>query len=197
MQHFDHEANEWDTEQKIKMMGVLASKVKENIDLSGSYDILDFGCGTGLFGLEFLDQAKSLLGVDVSAGMLKVFDKKTEDLANVKSENCDLTKSSLEKEFDLIVTSMAFHHLKEPLPVLQKLKLMLRKGGRIVIVDLDEEDGDFHPNNKSMGVEHYGFSKDSLAGWGAELHLKFSHRIINEIEKNHKVYGQFMAIYTS
>ncbi|WP_417336201.1 methyltransferase domain-containing protein [Halobacteriovorax marinus] len=71
MSHFNHVANEWDSEEKIKMMEALSTKTKEFLNLDDKRKILDFGCGTGLFGLNFLEHASSILGIDTSEGMLK------------------------------------------------------------------------------------------------------------------------------
>ena len=60
MDHFNKVANEWDSAEKISLMKELATKVKNSVELEFDLEILDFGCGTGLFGLEFVDHAKDL-----------------------------------------------------------------------------------------------------------------------------------------
>ena len=195
MSHFNESANEWDSENKVTMMQKLASESKKHLNLKKNIDILDFGTGTGLFGLEFSEYINSLLGVDVSEGMLKVFDEKTRDFDFIKSLNIDLEEKNIDQKFDLIISSMAFHHLNKPREVLIKLKHNLKENGQIAIVDLDQEDGSFHPNNEEMGVKHFGFSKDELKGWADELDLSFNHFIINSINKNDKEYKQFLAVY--
>ena len=153
MTHFNDQAAQWDSDDKIKMMMGLAEKTKEILNLSAPLEIMDFGCGTGLFGLEFADYASGLLGVDTSAGMLEVFNQKTNGVEKISSMLIDLEHEDLPKKFDLIVSSMAFHHLAAPDQMLMKMKQMLNPGGRMAIVDLDEEDGTFHPDNRAMGVK--------------------------------------------
>jgi 2-polyprenyl-3-methyl-5-hydroxy-6-metoxy-1,4-benzoquinol methylase len=196
MNHFDHSANEWDSPDKIQMMENLAARAKENMQLNNDLDILDFGCGTGLFGLAFYDHAKTLTGIDTSQGMLEVFKNKTQHVTNVEHFNIDLEVSDHAKKYDLIVSSMAFHHLNSPNVMLAKFKQMLKPQGQIAIVDLDQEDGSFHPDNQAMGVKHFGFSKEELTNWARESNYTFSHSIINKIEKNGKQYAQFLAIYS-
>lgn len=195
MSHFNDKALTWDGPQKIQMMQKLASETMKKLHLKEKVDILDFGCGTGLFGLEFADFAKSLTGIDTSEGMLSVFDKKTSGVHHIKSLKIDLEKENLSQKFDLILSSMAFHHLENPEEVLGKLKGMLNKGGRIAIADLDQEDGTFHPDNKGMGVKHFGFSKDLLESWAKKQGLIFSHFLIHNIQKNSRDYLIFLAIY--
>ena len=196
MSHFNKVANEWDSEGKTKMMQKLASETLKKLALSSKVDMMDFGCGTGLFGLEFIEYAKSLKGIDVSAGMLEGFDRKTDQQTEISSLKLDLEANELEDTFDLIVSSMAFHHLNTPLQVLLKLKKALRAGGKIAIVDLNEEDGSFHPDNEGMGVKHFGFSQAELSLWANKAGLSIEHSFINNIAKNGKEYKQFLAIYS-
>jgi ubiquinone/menaquinone biosynthesis C-methylase UbiE len=195
MSHFNEVANDWDSPGKTSMMQELALKTKKILNLNKHVDILDFGTGTGLFAFEFNDHAKSITGVDVSDGMLEVFDKKAKNLDHIKSRNIDLEDEILEEQYDLIISSMAFHHLNHPQLVLKKLKKNLSNNGQIAIVDLDQEDGTFHPNNEAMGVKHFGFSKEELNMWANELDLEFNHIFINSILKNGKEYKQFLAIF--
>jgi len=195
MSHFNHAASSWDSEGKIKFMGELARKAQSHLNISEKIDILDFGCGTGLFGLEFADHAKSLLGIDTSTGMLEVFDNKTKEHAHINSLNTDLENEDIDHKFDLIVSSMTFHHLDDPKSVLAKLRKLLRPNGQIAIVDLDEEDGTFHSDNAKAGVKHFGFSNTKLSNWAKELELESNITIIDTVEKNDKSYNQFLAVF--
>lgn len=195
MSHFNDQAKEWDSEEKIIMMKTLAQKTMAVLHLKEKLDIMDFGCGTGLFGLEFTDYAKSLLGIDTSEGMLEVFNKKTKGHDHIRSLLIDLENNTIKQKFDLIISSMAFHHLNHPAQMIQKLKSLLNPHGRLAIVDLDQEDGTFHPDNKKMGVKHYGFSQEKLSAWAKTENMKLSHQIINYISKNNQKYGQFLAVF--
>jgi tRNA (cmo5U34)-methyltransferase len=195
MSHFNEVANEWDNEDKVLMMQKLAHGVMEKVSLDKGLKIMDFGCGTGLFGLEFNDYAKEMLGVDTSDGMLKVFDEKTKGDDRFRSMNINLEEENISEKFDLIVSSMAFHHLNYPGKVLNKLKNNLNSGGKIIVVDLDKEDGTFHPDNEGMGVKHFGFSKETLENWANKSELNLDHYIINSIDKNERKYQQFCAVF--
>lgn len=198
MSHFNHAANSWDSEGKIKLMGRLSENTKKRLDLGErKLDILDFGCGTGLFGLEFIDHAKSILGIDTSEGMLAVFDEKVKEHNHISSKLINLEKEDLDKKFDLVVSSMTFHHLDEPQKAIQKLSKMLNPGGKLAIVDLEKEDGSFHPDPAGMGVKHFGFSQEELEGWAKEANLEVKTCTINEVEKNDRTYQQFLAVFSN
>lgn len=196
MSHFNEVANDWDNLEKVKLMQKLAESARPYLKFDKKIDIMDFGCGTGLFGFEFYNIANTLTGIDTSSGMLAVFDKKAKDLANVKSLNIDLEANTINEKYDLIISSMAFHHLNNPARVLAKLIVNLKPGGKIAIVDLDKEDGTFHPDNEGMGVKHFGFSKDELQAWANEMELNFEHHLISSVHKNDRDYHQFLAIFS-
>lgn len=195
MSHFNQAANTWDSNEKVQMMAELALKTKEKLALKNNVDILDVGCGTGLFCFEFVDLAKSITGVDTSEGMLAVFNTKANHNEKYKSFNIDLEKDNLELSFDLIISSMVFHHLESPDDMVLKLSRLLNSGGKMAIVDLCSEDGSFHPDPKKMGVKHFGFSNEQINSWAKKANLKVSISVIAKRMKNQKVYEQFLAIF--
>lgn len=205
MEHFSEMAKNWDTQEKIDRNIDYAKCIKQYLPLSASNQkikILDLGCGTGLLGTQFLDHPDSqIVGVDTSAGMLDVFLHKFHDNNadgyRAKAFLMDMSKTELpEKNFNLIVSAMAFHHIKDTYPMLLKLKERLAPEGIIAIIDLDEEDGTFHPDPKNMGVHHFGFSHEQNMAWANELDLNLVERkIVHAIEKNEKSYPIFLAVY--
>ncbi len=196
MNHFNKIANDWDSPEKIKFMQILAKKTIDQISIKNKVSILDFGCGTGLFGLEFSHLASNLVGVDTSEGMIEVFNQKTKDKSNIFSFNGDIKDFKTNLKFDLIISSMTFHHLEKPEFTLGLLKKHLTTKGQILIVDLTTEDGTFHPNSKEMGVHHHGFSKQEIKLWASENNLNSTYTIINSIEKNDKRFDQFLSVFT-
>ena len=196
MNHFNKIANSWDSPEKIKLMKVLAKKTIEQISIKNKVNILDFGCGTGLFGLEFSHLASNLVGVDTSVGMIEVFNQKTKAKSNITSFNGDIKDFTTDLKFDLIISSMTFHHLENPELTLGLLTKFLSKEGQILIVDLTKEDGTFHSDSNKIGVHHHGFSEQEIKYWGSENNLSSTYTIINSIEKSNKKFDQFLAIFT-
>ncbi|MDD0851688.1 class I SAM-dependent methyltransferase [Halobacteriovorax sp. GB3] len=196
MSHFNHVANTWDSNEKILLMQDLAKKTIAKLNIQEKLSIMDFGCGTGLFGLEFSDYIHSLVGVDTSAGMLEVFNEKTKGLENISSRMLNLEYETLDLKFDLIISSMAFHHLEDPKNMIGKLRNLLNSGGQIAIVDLEKEDGSFHPDPIAMGVKHFGFTNDEIESWAQEHDMSVRISTINTKEKNEKTYDQFLAVFS-
>lgn len=197
MQHFTEMAKTWDTPEKVERNIQYANEIKQFISKNEHLKILDIGCGTGLLGGQFLNESNTLIGVDTSSGMLEVFNGKFQGINNSKSYLMDMTKENLpEAGFDLIVSAMAFHHIKDTYPMLSILKEKLNTNGILAIIDLDEEDGSFHPDPKNMGVHHFGFSAAQNTMWAKETGIELLKRtIVHTVEKNEKAYPIFLAVY--
>lgn len=198
MSHFNEVANEWDSEPKKKLMKVLAEKAIPKLNLSecSPVKIMDFGCGTGLFGLEFYKYASELVGIDTSSGMLSVFKEKVGSNDRIRILNEDITQTEHREIYDLIVSSMVFHHIEDPKALLDLMKKLVSPNGKIAIVDLVQEDGSFHPDPVKMGVKHFGFSEDELATWADHCQLRLDYQVINSLEKGDKEYQQFLAVFS-
>lgn len=145
------------------MARAVADEIARRIRLSRQMDVLDFGCGTGLLSLSLHPVVRRVTGADTSAGMLGVLKQKVEaqSLANVEAVLLDPdTPLSLGVRFDLIVSSMALHHVADPAALFKQFHELLHPGGWIALADLDREDGSFHED--ASGVFHLGFDRDEL-----------------------------------
>ena len=125
---------------------------------------MEYGCGTGLVGLSFANKFKELVLVDPSPGMIaQVEVKKQENSLSHVTSMCGnfLDGLSISSKFDCIFTSMALHH--EPnVPLLFKTLFgFIEEGGRLIVVDLDEDDGSFHADEPNFNG-HHGFGHDYL-----------------------------------
>ncbi len=161
---FDQDASSWDAKDyRIRMADSVAAAIRQVVKVIPEMDVLDFGCGTGLVSMSLAQEVASLTGLDNSAGMLDVFMEKAADsnFRNVKSLNLDLSgKDEVVGFYDLILSSMAFHHILDVAGVILKLTRALKPGGFLCIADLDTEPGVFHADN--TGVHHYGFDRDAI-----------------------------------
>ncbi|HOP30093.1 MAG TPA: class I SAM-dependent methyltransferase [Spirochaetota bacterium] len=161
---FDSEAKFWDENPgRVKMARSVADSIKANTLITDQLNVLDFGCGTGLLTLQFQPLVKTITGADSSQGMLDILASKIENLGFdnvgiVYMENGDTGR--LTGNYDLIISSMTFHHVKDTAPLLRKFNEILKPGGTLCVADLDPDDGLFHSDN--TGVYHYGFEREKL-----------------------------------
>lgn len=186
--HFDKAAAEWD--QKKRRVE-LAKAITEDIallPLNTGMTALEYGCGTGLVGLELAPRLGTLYAMDTSTGMLDVLAEKIKELrlTNVTPLCLDLTVETCIQRFDLIFSAMTLHHIEKTDLILQKFFQLLKDGGYLAIADLDSEDGSFH--SPGAGEKHNGFSRETLSkrlldlGFSS-IHFKTVHTITKVDEK--------------
>lgn len=165
MNRFDLAASSWDSNSKrVQIASTAAKKIIEIVPINNDFDILDYGCGTGLLGLGLSEYAKSVVGMDNSTGMIEEFNKKVKELNfdNAQAIFHDITDNNLPiNSFDVIVSSMTLHHILDTNDFISKCTEALRLDGYICMSDLVKEDGSFHEHGND-GVYHFGFELGEL-----------------------------------
>jgi SAM-dependent methyltransferase len=117
-----------------------------------------------LLGLALLDDIGELVLAEPSDGMLAVIADKlaAADLPRVKAIKLDLVADPPPGDaFDLAVSFLVLHHIKDTAAALAAVRRLLRPGGRIALSDLDTEDGTFH-SAEAEGIHHQGFDRTAL-----------------------------------
>jgi 2-polyprenyl-3-methyl-5-hydroxy-6-metoxy-1,4-benzoquinol methylase len=187
MNRFDMAALTWDEKPaRVNIAKNVAEKIKELVPLNQNMKVLDFGCGTGLLSFFLQPYVGEITGIDTSKGMIEVFDKKIKEnqIENMKCLNLDIYTDKLPEKYDLIVSSMVFHHIKDISQILKILYNYLNEGGYIAIADLVKEDGSFHDDNE--GVEHFGFKIQEMENKLKEAGFKEIKSEIANIVKKQK-----------
>lgn len=196
---FTRKAKEWDSNpERVRVADEFAAEVEKIADLNSQSEVLDFGCGTGLVGLRFSPQVKKLYMLDTSEAMLGMLQSKLAggDFGNVEVVSVSLQDAKIpEDRLDAIFTSMAMHHVEDMPEVLASMKLILKKGGKLIIGELLPEDGSFHGENY---VPYKGFEPEGLAGMlkeaGFTVVQHFELGLMKKADKDgvmHK-YGRFV-----
>jgi SAM-dependent methyltransferase len=164
---FDEKAATWDADPaKVERAGVVARHIAATIPLDRSMRVLEYGAGTGLVTQALRDAVGPVTLADASRGMREVMTAKIEAgaITDARVWALDLaTEPAPDEQFDLIVTVLTLHHIPDLDAVLAGFSALLAPGGRLCIVDLDEEDGSFHPEGFDG---HHGFPRADL---GADL----------------------------
>lgn len=167
---FDRIANKYDTPERVQLAKVVSDAIRDYLVDSKSKEAIDFGCGTGLIGMNLLNDFKSILFLDTSQKMINQVEQKITDL-NIKNGNTlcfDFEKDSLSSlSVDYIFMSQVLLHIKEFKPVLLKLFDSLKHDGHLIIVDF----------NKNLEVDsdmvHNGFDQVYLVDILSQIGLKF------------------------
>lgn len=161
---FDVKAAQWDEEPKrVQMACTVAEAIAAAVPLHKTMKSLEFGCGTGLVTTCLAPKVASITAVDTSTRMLDVLRKKTQaiSLSNIIPLLTDLTcRRPPEGSFDLIYSSMVFHHIRDYEAILRTFHTLLNPRGWLAIADLDAEDGTFH--GPETHIEHCGFDRTAF-----------------------------------
>lgn len=163
--NFDTAAASWDTNPyRVRLAQDVGRAIGERVRLSPGMDVLEVGCGTGLVTLLLQPHVRSITGIDGSKGMLEVLESRIRDtdLTNVTTRLMDLeTCDDWEGRYDLVVSSMTLHHIRDVPRLLRQCFSVLKSGGTLAIADLDSDCGLFH--RKTEQVYHNGFDRAILA----------------------------------
>lgn len=119
--------DEIDTNYMIPVFDKIKSITKDNIN------ILDVGCGNGLFGSYFCDVASSITGVDASEHALQCAKDRGYQNTYKISDFCTDSLDFPDNSFDFIMCKDVLEHLLDPLHLLLEMKRVLKKGGYLFI----------------------------------------------------------------
>lgn len=160
--YFAEKAKNYDKlKSRTNNVDTIAQSILKEVPFTKEMQVMDFGSGTGLLLSSIAPHVGSITAIDISASMNEVLRAKINSIdGKVNMLAIDLTKESLSKKFDAIISSMTIHHIEDVALLFKKFYSLLNKNGIIAIADLDKEDGSFHTTD--TGMFHYGFCRDEF-----------------------------------
>lgn len=106
----------------------------------GCKDALEVGCGTGAFARRLAECCTQVIGIDLSAEMIRVARQRSRDFKNVGFEMVDaMTWEFPQAHFDLICSIATLHHLDQR-ELFVKMKDALNPKGVLAVLDLVESE---------------------------------------------------------
>lgn len=163
------------------------------------HNVLEIGCGIGTLTRKLAERAEHITAIDLSANMIETAKGLSKSHDNIDFQVADILETEFPAEhFDAIVSVATFHHipLEELLP---KLKIFLRKGGKLLVLDILEVE-DFRdyltasvsiPVSVFLNVFHNGLARttrEKREAW--ENHSKTDHCLTYSEAK--RIYSQFL-----
>ncbi|HYW22282.1 MAG TPA: class I SAM-dependent methyltransferase [Nodularia sp. (in: cyanobacteria)] len=98
--------------------------------------VLDIGCGTGEFSRLLAKRVNQVIAIDLSPNMIEVAKQRSTQYTNIDFQVADVLQWDFPvAQFDAIVSIATVHHLSLE-NLLPNLKVALKPGGRLVILDL-------------------------------------------------------------
>ena len=113
-------------------------------------DVLDVCCGPGLVAARLARDAGTVVGVDLTPGMLDLARRRTSDAGLSNARFGQARAEALpfdDAAFDAVVSRLAIHHLLDPDPALREMARVLRPGGRLVVADVCSSE---HPEDAAL-----------------------------------------------
>ena len=159
---FNEKAKDWDAnEMRTMLSSAIGLSILAHVSLHEQMRVMDFGAGTGLISSQVAPLVKKIVAVDISEAMLNKLVAKPELQDKVEIVCQDIIEKPIADNFDLIMSAMSMHHVKDTSKLIQRFSEHLNPGASIALADLDKEDGSFHPED-SEGVFHLGFKRNEL-----------------------------------
>jgi ubiquinone/menaquinone biosynthesis C-methylase UbiE len=137
---YDDVAEAFDRHSRF-LSGAAAGRLATLAEVGAGDRVLDVGTGTGLLPFELLrreSRAASILGIDISAGMIDTARRRLHDVygddRRLRFEQMDAERLQLDdSSFDLVLSAFALTHIPQPELALREMHRVLRPGGRLAI----------------------------------------------------------------
>lgn len=129
------------------------SELKKLLPDFSNKRVLDLGCGYGWHCIYAAEHgAEYVLGTDISCKMIETAKSNTIS-DNVEYQCCAMEDLDLADNFDVILSSLAFHYIKDFQPLVEKISRMLVPGGDFIFsVE--------HPVFTSYGSQDWYYDED-------------------------------------
>jgi ubiquinone/menaquinone biosynthesis C-methylase UbiE len=137
---FEQMASQYDTEERKSIAHIVAQEVRSELSNTKNLSALDYGCGTGLLGLDLVDMFKTMLFVDTSQQMIAQVQRKIEH-AHIVSASTLCSDFCVELpcnvKADYVLMSQVLLHVKDYALLLNRLYQILNQAGHLIVVDFD------------------------------------------------------------
>jgi ArsR family transcriptional regulator len=121
----------------------------------------DLGCGTGQLSETIAPYVRRVISVDGSSDMLEAARARLGELANVDVRQGDLEALPIAAgELDAAMLSLVLHYSPDPARALAEVARTLRRGGRVLIVDMLPHEREEY--QQQMGHVWLGFSDKQI-----------------------------------
>jgi len=136
---WSHVAEKYDRVVDLQIGGKTRSMIRERVAREGQLGcVVEFGCGTGYYTEELARRSDAVLATDISPRMLQIAKRRVK-AANVTFQVEDCQHTSLPgATFDAAFISLVLH-FTEPGRTVLEMRRILRRGGTLIIANLDPQ----------------------------------------------------------
>lgn len=152
----------YDTKERIESCRIWSEMIQKNINITPEMVIIDFGAGTGLVGINFLQSAKKVIFEDISSNMLSQCQK---NLDSQSLKNYEIFLGQIDEyngdKADLILACLVFHHIQDINAISKTLLSKLKPHGKLIICDFLPGAAFFE--RMKPKIPHLGFIPEDLS----------------------------------
>lgn len=116
--------------------------------------IIDVGCGPGLLAYELaaaVGNKGRIIGVDTSAPMIALAERRCADLPQVEFVECDATNLTIDDESaDVVTCIQVLLYVADVENALKEMFRVLKPGGRVIIMETDWRSAVLHSHDESL-----------------------------------------------
>lgn len=158
-EQFERIAAHYDSPERIRIARVITEAIKSNAGITAGKTAIDFGCGTGLIGMDLRNQYETMVFLDTSPQMLQIVENK---LRLVEAKNAVTRCVDWETAdpggpcADHIFAVQVLLHILKIEPLLQRLYDALNPDGELFLVDFDKNE------QVQSDLVHNGFDQTAL-----------------------------------
>jgi ubiquinone/menaquinone biosynthesis C-methylase UbiE len=138
-ERFDHWSSTYDSRRSRAFFGRLHRRLLPLLMVDPHDSVLDAGCGTGSQVLELAGcyPEAEILGVDFSPGMIDEARSKKPPGSRVRFSVAAVEDLPFDdRRFDLVFSTLSFHHWADRQLGVTECARVLKPGGRLVIIDI-------------------------------------------------------------
>ena len=137
---FSQQAANFETKRMSFSKQEYLDYIVKSIGLTGNENVLEAAAGTCVCGRAIAPHAGKVTCLDMTPAMMAVGEKaaKEKGLENISFVQGFVEKMPFDDEtFDLVITRLSFHHFSEMEKPFSEMARVLKKGGRLVIIDME------------------------------------------------------------
>jgi len=164
--------------------------------LEPTWTVGDLGCGTGQVVTALAPFVARVVGVDESAPMLRSARQRARGIDNVEFRSGTLECLPIaDAELDAALCMLVLHHVSHPPGVLASARRALKRGGKLLVVDMIPHDHAEY--REEMGHQWLGFEPGELADWVAQAGFESFRLVTIPPDAHAKGPGLFVASATA
>ena len=174
-EHWGQAAHAYDAEYRNVVGEAFENEIRSWLarQFTGADEVLELGCGTGIFSAMIAERVKHLTATDFSPEMLEQATQRLGGYDNVEIRTEDACHTSFaDDSFSAVLAVNLLHHADAPATVVRECHRVLTPGGKVVVIDCAGHDTSLWSwIRMSLGYlrrrgrpreDHHHFSPDDL-----------------------------------